>query len=347
MEKRLEYEKKHYTDIINDLKNKICSIEDVNQATFTSYSKTMRGLLTSEWNILQAQSDQILDNIFNYVNQYVELNKLLDELILQKKNKLEDLNNNYDTICQLKQVAQEKMISSEAIFDKLRCALTVVENTKDIYIFQVTQQNTHEEKLLNSIRDLQENIDKLKNKIVEFTEEDNEDYYNVNYNIYEFDLASSEKLNLISQFEEITNKIQVLETEKYELRWLLDSSIYKLQQEEKEKKERQKSQINSEIYERQQLLDLINKEIENVQVKISRCKDNSAAVITMNNKFDVSIKVLQTFFREEMIENHGKTLERLIKENGELTSTEVRYHNTRNMAFYHIYQEYINKYRCT
>lgn len=42
MKKQLEYEKQHFTDIVNDLKNKIYSMEDTNQVTFTSFSKIMR-----------------------------------------------------------------------------------------------------------------------------------------------------------------------------------------------------------------------------------------------------------------------------------------------------------------
>lgn len=42
MKKQLEYEKRHYTDTVNDLKNKIRSVEDTNQVTFTSFSKIMR-----------------------------------------------------------------------------------------------------------------------------------------------------------------------------------------------------------------------------------------------------------------------------------------------------------------
>lgn len=61
-------------------------------------------------------------------------------------------NLDYQTICRLKEVAQEKLTSREAIFDKLRSELTVAENIKGNYIIQVNQQDTHEEKLLNSIR---------------------------------------------------------------------------------------------------------------------------------------------------------------------------------------------------
>lgn len=42
MEEQLDYQKQYYTDIINELKNRIMSIEEKNEATFATFSQIMR-----------------------------------------------------------------------------------------------------------------------------------------------------------------------------------------------------------------------------------------------------------------------------------------------------------------
>lgn len=85
-------------------------------------------------------------------------------------------------------------------------------------------------------------------------------------------------------------QIRVLEKEKYELRQLGDSRVVRLQEEKKRKKERQSNIMNSKIYEKRHLLDLTNKEMDNVQVEISRYKDVSGDVIRINNELERCIK---------------------------------------------------------
>jgi len=42
MEEQLEYQKQHYTDIINELKTKLMFIKEQNQTTFATFSQIMR-----------------------------------------------------------------------------------------------------------------------------------------------------------------------------------------------------------------------------------------------------------------------------------------------------------------
>lgn len=85
-------------------------------------------------------------------------------------------------------------------------------------------------------------------------------------------------------------QINILEQEKYELQQLRNFYVDKLKQEEKEKKDRQSRKISSEIYRKRQQLDFTNKEIGNIQVKISHCNDLSAEVILMINELENCIK---------------------------------------------------------
>lgn len=66
-----------------------------------------------------------------------------------------------------------------------------------------------------------------------------------------------------------------------------DAYFDKLERERKEKEEIQKNIMNSEVDNRRiQLLDLLNKEMENIKVKMPKYRDLFEEAVHMNNALD-------------------------------------------------------------
>lgn len=140
--------------------------------------------------------------------------------------------------------------------------------------------------------------------------------------------------------------------EKNELQWLGDTYVDRLKREKKEKEENQKNMMGLEIDNKQlQLLDLLNKEMENTKVKIPYCKKLFMEAVHINNGLDNVTKgkykkyvctflfnrifisflfmvnvVLLDIFQSMMVSNYGKTMETLIQEQQEMSTTNVRYY---------------------
>lgn len=127
--------------------------------------------------------------------------------------------------------------------------------------------------------------------------------------------------------------------------------VDRLKRESEKKKENQKNIMSSEVDNRRlQLSDLLNKEEENIKVNIPHYQDLFLEAVHMNNVIDnftkgkykkyeftllldsnfiflfvVNVELL-TLFQTMMINNHGKTMEKLIQEEEEMYASNVRYY---------------------
>lgn len=130
-----------------------------------------------------------------------------------------------------------------------------------------------------------------------------------------------------------------------------DTYVDRLKREKEKREENQKNIMSLEVDNRRlQLSDLLNKEAKNIKVKIPYCQDLFVKVVHMNNVtenftkskykkymytylldtififlFVVNVE-LMTFLQTMMINNHGKTMEKLIQEEEEMSASNVMYY---------------------
>ncbi|CAH1726444.1 unnamed protein product [Aphis gossypii] len=149
--------------------------------------------------------------------------------------------------------------------------------------------------------------------------------YISNLVVSEFYSAQNVKLKIPNVlFDEMTIKISELEIETNNLRRLNDTSVDMLKQKRKKRREHEENQtkiLNLEVNERRKLLETCNKKIENAKVNISRCKDLFTEAVHVDNGLEDCIKGLSNCSRNLMIENHGKTLVKIIEEEKEVSSS--------------------------
>jgi len=77
---------------------------------------------------------------------------------------------------------------------------------------------------------------------------------------------------------------------------LRDTRVHKLKREGKEKVENQINIMNSKLDDKQKLLDLINKEMENTNVKISCFKKLFVIVVCVNNGLEDCTKGMKYLY---------------------------------------------------
>ncbi|XP_060846027.1 uncharacterized protein LOC132925672 [Rhopalosiphum padi] len=118
--------------------------------------------------------------------------------------------------------------------------------------------------------------------------------------------------------------INELEIEANKLRKLTDTRVDMLKQERKKNEESQTKILSLEVDERRKSLKKSNKIIKNTKVKISQCKDLFTEAVHVGNGLEGCIKVLSNCSRSVMIENHGKTLVKIMEEEKEVSSSNVR-----------------------
>ncbi|KAL5233335.1 hypothetical protein ACI65C_000745 [Semiaphis heraclei] len=378
-----ERQKQYYSDIVNELKNRILSTEEEKLASFVMYSqiasnvmsfqmkydcmqkvcdtsskvyikvsdyeefcqqtskcldlkienckselsttKEKRNSILSEWNDFQTQSNEIIYSLSEKTDKCIEMNETLDMLIQQKTIQLQGLNNDIGKIKQSTQELTKKKATNEIILQELTTTLMALKKSKDACRSRTNEQETDKRKLLSSIKDLDENIEKLTNKMTaEFNKVFIENYIS-NLVVNEFYSVQSVELQIPNNlFDEITKKISELDIKRNELRCLVDTRVKILKRERREKEKSQMNILCLVVYEKRKLLDLSNKTIENGKVKISGCKDLFAEAVLMENMLDNCTQVLLECSRSLMIENYGKTLVKLIEEEQEVSSANVR-----------------------
>ncbi|XP_060872726.1 uncharacterized protein LOC132946690 [Metopolophium dirhodum] len=226
---------------------------------------------------------------------------------------------------QSKQELNKKKSSGEIILKELKITLTALEKSKETCRTRANEQEAYKRELLSSIKDLDENIEKLTNKMIaEFNKVFIGNYIS-NLVVYEFNSVQSVKLQIPNiLFDEMTKKISELEMEKNELQCLAEARVDILKQERKEREKCQMNILSLEVDERRKLLDLLNNRIENAKVKLSDCKNLFTEAVLVDNGLENCTKALLNCSRSVMIENHGKTLVKLIEEEQEVSSSIVR-----------------------
>eukprot|EP00102_Acyrthosiphon_pisum_P017190 XP_008188475.1 PREDICTED: uncharacterized protein LOC100570435 [Acyrthosiphon pisum] len=304
-------------------KNLNLKIEDCKSEL--SITKEKRNSILSEWNDFQTESKETSDNLSEITNKCIEMNELLHVLIQQKTIQLHGLNSDIGKIEQSKRELNKKKYSDEIILKELKITLTALEKSKDTCRTRANEQEAYKRELLSSIKHLDENIEKLTNKMIA---EFNKVFIGNNISnlvVYEFNSVQTAKLQIPSiLFDEMTKKISDLEIEKNELQCLAETHVDILKRERKEREKSQMNILSLEVDERQKLLALLNNKIENAKVKLSDCKDLFTEAVLVDNGLENCTKVLLNCSRSVMIDNHGKTLVKLIEEEQEVSSSNVR-----------------------
>ncbi|XP_050054897.1 uncharacterized protein LOC114132904 isoform X3 [Aphis gossypii] len=314
----------NYEDICQQTgKNLTIKIEDCKSEL--SMAEEKRNSILSEWNDFQTQSNEISVILADSINKYIEMNDSLEVLIQQKAKQLHHLNNDIHKIKKSKLRLKKKKTFGELILQKLNIALMALEKSKDTCRARTNEQDAYKRKLMSSIKILDENIEKLTNKMIsEFNKVFIENYIS-NLVVSEFYSAQNVKLKIPNVlFDEMTIKISELEIETNNLRRLNDTSVDMLKQKRKKRREHEENQtkiLNLEVNERRKLLETCNKKIENAKVNISRCKDLFTEAVHVDNGLEDCIKGLSNCSRNLMIENHGKTLVKIIEEEKEVSSS--------------------------
>lgn len=90
-----------------------------------------------------------------------------------------------------------------------------------------------------------------------------------------------------------------MDIEKQKIRLLGDAHIDRLKREEKEEEERRTNIISLEVKDRQHLLDMSKKEMENIKAKIPYYEHLYAEVLCIKNGIEDCTKSKYAFFGEE------------------------------------------------